>query len=162
MVSLSNDHFCVCECAEPFNLNTGTVSWCDADIVIPFLSRKIFCSVSIQSNVKQTVLPLQCSITQRPAQHDTLHPLRPDQTPFDHTHPDRCLYTYCRQNIKSSQLVLEVANCSTVEILIYFEFIFNILCCINCLCVNILMDVCMYVFACVFMYRCVGKRDISI
>jgi hypothetical protein len=69
--------------------------------------------------------PSQCNITQRPARHDTLHTL---QTPSDHTDPNRCFYTCCRQNtrINSSQLVLEVTNCCTVLISLYCDF--TILC----------------------------------
>jgi hypothetical protein len=91
--------------------------------VHPFCVQKTRGSVNIQSNVKQTVLPLLCSITQCPSQLDTTHTVRPGQTPFDHTDPDRCLYICCRQIINNSQLVLEVAHCCTVLILLYCGFI---------------------------------------
>ena len=122
-VSLSDDHLYVCGCVKHFSLNKGFISWYDADIFIPFVSRQLQGPLSIVPNVKQTVILLQGSITQRPSQHDKLHTVRPDQTPFDHTDPDRCLYSCCRLNINSSQIVMEVAYSCTVLMLMYCEFI---------------------------------------
>ena len=38
-----------------------------------------------------------------------------------------CLYTCCRQNINSSQVLREVAHCCTVLILLYYEYIILVL-----------------------------------
>ena len=99
--------------------------------------------------------PYQSSITQRPARHYRLHTLRLVETPFDHTYPDRCLYSCWRLNINSSQLVLEVAHCCTVLILLYCEFIIllfkiqSLYVCVK-LCMNICNDICRHL--CLYLY----------
>ena len=124
-VTLSEVHFSLlinCTYVELFGLGMGIVPCYDADIYVPFVSRLVRAPLSTLSNVKQNVMPQQCSITQRPSQHSTLHTV-PLTRPLLNTQIQTCLYSCCRQNINNSQLVLEVAHCCTVLILLHCEFI---------------------------------------
>ena len=113
IISLSSDKLQICRTVQP-------IYSCNANIFLPFVSSHLCRPLGILSNVKQTVLilSLQYNTAPRSTRYTSRTPF-----PLPSLRYSTCLYICCRQNINSSQFVLEVTHFCTVLQLIYCDFI---------------------------------------